>query len=143
MTVDIFDQSELAAEYGAAWNAHDLRAIMALHTADSTFRLQLLDAPLAVGHDQVRGAFAGLLSTWPDIHFDTETRQYGPGFLAQRYRATATLAAPLTLGRLTVEPNDTPVSFAGLDIITFRTGLVHTKETYLDIAEIMARLGAL
>lgn len=98
MTVEVFDESALAADYGAAWNSHDLRAIMGLHTTDSTFRLQLLDTPLAVGHDQVRGA---------------------------------------------VESNGIPASFAGLDIITFRTGLVHTEETYLDIAEIMARMGAL
>ncbi|MEV3961480.1 nuclear transport factor 2 family protein [Nocardia sp. NPDC050193] len=143
MTVDIFDESVLAAEYGAAWNSHDLRAIMALHTADSTFRLQLLDAPLMVGHDQVRGAFAGLLSTWPDIHFDTETTRYGPGFLTQRYRVTATPAAPIPFGKMVIEPNGTPVSFAGLDILTFRMGLVHHKETYLDIADVMLQLGAL
>lgn len=143
MTLGIFDQRELAEKYGAAWNSHDLRDIMALHTADCTFRLQLLDAPLAVGQDQVRGVFAGLLSAWPDIHFTAGTKQFGPGFLTHRYQVTATLAAPLPLGRLIIEPNGTPVSFTGLDIITYRTGLVHHKETYLDIAHAMVQLGAL
>jgi len=47
---------DLAVRYGAAWAAHDLDAIMALHTEDTVFHLHG-DAPPAVGLAAVRDAF--------------------------------------------------------------------------------------
>lgn len=143
MTTVHSDLHRLADDYGRAWNAHVLDDIMAMHTQDTTFRLHLLGAPQVTGHEAVRGAFASLLAVWPDIVFDTDSLHYGTGFLAHRYLLTATLAVPLPLGGITVEPTGVPVRFSGIDLITVSGNLVHHKETYLDIAGAMEQLGAL
>ncbi|MBB4685747.1 ester cyclase [Amycolatopsis jiangsuensis] len=143
MTTVHSDLHQLARDYGKAWNAHALDDIMAMHTQDTAFRLHLLGAPQVTGHEAVRGAFAGLLTAWPDIDFATESLHYGDGFFAHRYLLTATLAAPLAFGGVTVEPTGEPVRFSGIDLITTNANLVHQKETYLDIADAMTQLGAL
>ena len=52
---------DLAVRYGAAWAAHDLDAIMALHTEDTVF-LCTGDAEPAVGLAAAREAFAGAMA---------------------------------------------------------------------------------
>lgn len=75
---------------------------------------------------------AGTAGSESAAHHHRRTRRPGPGRGLWR--------RPMTTE---VVDDGTPVSFAGPDLITFRTGLVHTEETYLDTAEIMARPGAL
>jgi hypothetical protein len=55
---------DLAVRYGAAWAAHDLDGIMALHTADTVFHLHGDTAP-AVGSAATREAFATAMEQWP------------------------------------------------------------------------------
>lgn len=137
------DLRRFADDYGRAWNAHALDDIMAMHTHDTTFRLHLLGAPQVTGQEAVCDTFAGLLSVWPDIVFTTDTLHYGADFFTHRYLLTATLAMPLPLGDVTVEPTGEPISFSGIDLITMTGDLIQHKETYLDIAYAMTQLGAL
>lgn len=131
----------LAERYGAAWNAHDLDAIMALHTADTVFHLHLLDSPEVTGRAAVRESFAGILALWPDIAFGTERLVLGGDFFVHQYVVTGTLAAPMPFGAALARPSGAAVHFAGIDVITVRAEQVHRKETYLDTAGAAARLG--
>ena len=66
-----------AARYGAAWAAHDLDAIRAMHTADTVSHLHGGGEP-AVGLAATREAFAAAAAQSPDIRFE-KTRVYiGP-----------------------------------------------------------------
>jgi len=51
------DVQEFAGRYGAAWAAHDLDAIMAMHTEETVFHLHGGAEP-AVGWAATRDAFA-------------------------------------------------------------------------------------
>ncbi|MHA6625342.1 nuclear transport factor 2 family protein [Pseudonocardia sichuanensis] len=133
--------ARLAARYGEAWNAHDLDAVMALHTDDTVFRLHLLDAPELTGRAAVRDGFAGLLALWPDIAFQTDRLVPGDGFFVHQYVVTGTLAAPMPFGSALARPTGSAVHFSGVDVITLSGELVHRKETYLDTAGAAARLG--
>ncbi|SFQ69530.1 SnoaL-like domain-containing protein [Amycolatopsis arida] len=133
--------ASLAERYGAAWNAHDLDAIMALHTERTTFRLHLLGAPDVVGRDAVRAAFAGLLGVWPDIHFRPERLSFGAGLVVHQCVISGTLAAPMPFGAWVAQPTGERIQFTGVDVITVADGLVHRKDTYLDIAAAQHQLG--
>ncbi|WP_219415648.1 nuclear transport factor 2 family protein [Pseudonocardia nigra] len=138
---DAPDLARLAQRYGEAWNAHDLDAVMAMHTDDTVFRLHLLDAPEITGRTAVRDGFAGLLALWPDIFFSTDALVLGGGFFVHQYVITGTLAAPMPFGAALAHPTGTAVRFAGVDVITVCGERVHRKETYLDTAGAAARLG--
>ncbi|NIK62489.1 ester cyclase [Kribbella shirazensis] len=134
---------QLAARYGEAWNAHDLDRIMAMHTADTVFRLHLSAGPEVVGVDAVRSAFGGLLTLFPDIVFRTEVMTFGNDFFVHQALITATLAMPLPFGNLVARPTGQPMTFTGVDVITVADGLVQRKETYLDISAAQQQLGML
>ncbi|GAB3984728.1 hypothetical protein GCM10029978_095190 [Actinoallomurus acanthiterrae] len=143
MTVTDNDLARIVDDYGQAWNSHGLDEIMAMHTPDTVFRLHLLGSAEAAGHAEVREVFAGLLAFWPDIHFATDRLSLGDGFFVHQCSITATLAAPLPLDGLVLQPTGKPIRFSGVDVISVAGGLVHRKETYLDIAAAMQQLGAL
>jgi ketosteroid isomerase-like protein len=73
---------DLAVCYGAAWAAHDLDAIMALHTEDTVFHLHG-DSEPAVGWSAAREAFAAALDEWPDIRFERRRVHVGSGHFGQ------------------------------------------------------------
>lgn len=133
----------LAERYGEAWNSHDLDAIMALHTENTAFRLHLLGAPDSTGRDAVRAAFAGLLALWPDLHFETERIDVGAAFFTHQCLITGTLAGPMPFGAHVAQPTGRGIRFTGVDVITVAGGLVHRKDTYLDIAAAQHQLGIL
>ncbi len=113
---------ELAVRYGAAWAAHDLDAIMALHTDDTVFHLHG-DAEPAVGLTATREAFATAMEQWPDIRFERKRVHIGSGHFVSEYEMTATQA-----GR--------EVVCDGVDVFSVRDGLVARKDTYLDWAAV-------
>lgn len=137
------DITAVAEAYAAVWESRELDAIMSLHTEDTVFCLHLMGSVDIAGRDAVRGMFAGLLQLWPDIRFDTRRLTLGDGFFVNQYVLTATLAAPLPFGKLLAQPTGEPVSLGGVDVITVVGGLVHRKDTYLDIAAGQQQLGVL
>lgn len=118
---------DLAVRYGAAWAAHDLDAITALHTEDTVFHLHG-DAEAAVGLAATREAFAAAMDQWPDIRFERKRVHIGPRHFVSEYEMTATQA-----GR--------EVVCDGVDVFSVRDGLVARKDTYLDWAAVQRQTG--
>ena len=113
---------DLAVRYGAAWAAHDLDAITALHTLDTVFHLHG-DVEPAVGLAATREAFATAMDQWPDIRLERKRVHIGSAHFVSEYEMTATQA-----GR--------DVVCDGVDVFSVRDGLVARKDTYLDWAAV-------
>lgn len=120
---------ELAIRYGAAWAAHDLDAIMALHTEDTVFHLHG-DVAAAVGSAATREAFASAMEQWPDIRFERKRVHIAPGHFVSEYEMTATQA-----GR--------EIVCDGVDVLSIRDGLVARKDSYLDWAAVHRQIAEL
>ena len=82
----------LAEEWVAAWNAHDLDAIMALYAADVVFQTPTIIDSLGIpdgrveGLDRLREHFARGLERLPDLRFDLDGVYAGVSSLAMTYR---------------------------------------------------------
>jgi hypothetical protein len=84
--------AKLAAEWVAAWNAHDLDVIMALYAPDIAFQTPTIIDTLGIsdgrvtGSDALREHFARGLERLPDLHFDLDEVYVGVRSLAITYR---------------------------------------------------------
>ena len=82
----------LAEEWVAAWNAHDLDAIMALYAPGVVFQTPTIIDTLGIADGTVRGAerlrehFGRGLERLPDLRFDLDSVYAGVGSLAMTYR---------------------------------------------------------
>jgi ketosteroid isomerase-like protein len=122
------ETQELAGRYGAAWAAHDLDAIMALHTDDTVFHLHGGGEP-AVGLAATREAFAATAVQVQDIRFE-KTRVYiGANHFVSEYEMSGSSDGK----RFTCD---------GVDVIAVTDGLVSRKDTYLDWPAIERQVGA-
>ena len=83
---------ELAAEWVAAWNSHDLDAIMALYAPGIVFQTPTIIDTLGVPDGTVRGGealrehFSRGLERLPDLRFDLDGVYAGVRSLAMTYR---------------------------------------------------------
>jgi len=125
--------------YNAAWNAHDLDAIMAMHAPDMVFHNHTAGES-AEGAD-VRGHIGSIFETWPDIAFATERLYVRQGLVVQEWTATATHAQTMRRGDLVAEPTGRRVSWEGVDTIPFANGLVKRKDVYSDSVSILRQVG--
>jgi C-1 hydroxylase len=60
--------SELAAEWAAAWNAHDVDAVTEWYATDGVHRMA--SGNTYTGADDVRAMVERTLAAYPDLHFD-------------------------------------------------------------------------
>ena len=120
------ETQELAARYGAAWAAHDLDAIMALHTDDTVFHLHGGGEP-AMGLAATRAAFAAASAQWPDIRFEKTRVHIGGDHFVSEYQMSGSSEGR----RFTCD---------GVDVIAVRDGRISRKDTYLDWPAIQAQL---
>ena len=127
--------------YNAAWNAHDLDAIMAGHAGDMVFENHTA-GETAHGED-VRGHIAAIFRSWPDIHFDTRRLYVGDGFVTQEWTATATHAGTMRRGDLVAEPTGRRITWRGVDVIAFAGDLITRKDVYSDSVSILRQVGLL
>ena len=124
MSVEI---QELAARYGAAWAAHDLDAIMALHTDATVFHLHGGGEP-AVGLAATREAFAAAVAQSPDIRFEKSRVYIGANHFVSEYEMSGSSEGK-------------SFSCDGVDVIAVTDGRVARKDTYLDWPAIERQLG--
>jgi ketosteroid isomerase-like protein len=122
------ETQELAARYGAAWAAHDLDAIMSMHTDDTVFHLHGGGEP-AVGLAATREAFAAAAVQVQDIRFE-KTRVYiGANHFVSEYEMSGS-------------SDGKSFTCDGVDVIAVTDGRVARKDTYLDWPAIERQLGA-
>jgi steroid delta-isomerase-like uncharacterized protein len=132
---------ETIDRYNAAWNAHDLDAIVALHAPDMVFENHT--AGEAARGEAVRGHIAGIFETWPDIAFETRRLYVREDLVAQEWTARATHAKAMRRGDLEAEPTGRRIEWEGVDVIPFEDGLVKRKDVYSDSVSILRQVGLL
>lgn len=132
---------EAIARYNEAWNAHDLDAIMAMHTPDMVFENHTA-GEVAQG-EHVRGHIGGIFESWPDIRFQGRRTYARDGLVVQEWTATATHANEMRRGDIVAEPTGRTITWKGLDVIPFEGGLVKRKDVYSDSVSILRQLGLL
>jgi steroid delta-isomerase-like uncharacterized protein len=120
---------ELAVLYHQAWAQHDVEAIVALHTEDSTFHLHgVTDA--ATGRASIRRTVAALLGLVPDLRVEAKRAHFGTNHVVFEYDMSGTA-------------DGSPFVCDGVDVIAMKDGLVARKDTYLDLAAYQRQAGAL
>jgi steroid delta-isomerase-like uncharacterized protein len=127
--------------YNAAWNAHDLDAIVALHAPDMVFANHTAGEE-ATGA-QVRDHIGAIFATWPDIAFATRRLYVRDDLVVQEWTASATHANTMRRGDLVAEPTGRAIAWEGLDVIPFAHGLVKRKDVYSDSVSILRQVGLL
>ena len=132
---------EVIDRYNAAWNEHDLDAIMAMHAPDMVFDNHT--AGESAEGAAVRGHIGSIFETWPDIEFTTRRLYLRDDLVVQEWTATATHANTMRRGDLVAEPTGKAVTWDGLDVIPFEDGLVKRKDVYSDSVSILRQVGLL
>jgi steroid delta-isomerase-like uncharacterized protein len=129
------------ARYNDAWNAHDLDAIMGMHTPDMVFANHT--AGESAEGEAVRGHIGAIFETWPDIAFTTRRLYVRDGLVVQEWTAAATHSRTMRRGEIVAEPTGRRVEWDGLDVIPFEDGLVKRKDVYSDSVSILRQVGLL
>ena len=136
------DLRETIDRYNAAWNAHDVDAIVAMHAPGMVFHNHT--AGESAEGDEVREHIASIFRTWPDIAFETVRLYVGDAIVTQEWRATATHSAQMKRGDLVAEPTGRTISWEGVDVMPFDDdGLLLRKDVYSDSVGILRQLGLL
>jgi ketosteroid isomerase-like protein len=108
---------DLATRYNAAWNAHDVPAIMAFHADDTSY--QRHGSPKVYkGKEAVAEQFGKDISGLPGIHFEGAALYGSDDHFVSESILTAT------------KPDGTPVTMELVDVITLRDGKVVHKSSY-------------
>jgi len=132
---------EAIDRYNAAWNAHDLDAIMAMHAPDMVFENHT--AGESATGEEARAHIGSIFETWPDIAFTTRRLYVHEGLVVQEWTAAATHVNTMRRGDLVAEPTGRRVEWDGLDVIPFENGLVKRKDVYSDSVSILRQVGLL
>jgi steroid delta-isomerase-like uncharacterized protein len=141
MTSGAQDLRPVIDRYNAAWNAHDLDAIIAMHAPDMVFANHTAGEE-AIGA-RVRDHIGAIFTTWPDIAFATRRLYVREDLVVQEWTASATHASTMRRGNLVAEPSGASVAWDGLDVIPFEDGLVKRKDVYSDSVAILRQVGLL
>jgi steroid delta-isomerase-like uncharacterized protein len=132
---------EAIDRYNAAWNEHDLDAIMAMHAPDMVFDNHT--AGESAEGEAARAHIGSIFETWPDIEFTTRRLYVREGLVVQEWTATATHAKTMRRGDIVAEPTGRRIEWDGLDVIPFENGLVKRKDVYSDSVSILRQVGLL
>jgi ketosteroid isomerase-like protein len=102
--------------YNAAWNAHDVKTILALHAPGMVF--QNHTAGDCVEGDAVGPHIAGIFERNPDLSFTGRRLYARDGLVVSEWTATATNRA------------GERVEWDGIDVFPFENGLILRKDVY-------------
>ncbi|HET6507609.1 MAG TPA: nuclear transport factor 2 family protein [Baekduia sp.] len=140
-TTDALARTErLAAAYGAAWDAHDLDAIIAMHTDDMVFHLHL-EGSDPVASPAVRDVFAYVFEAWPDYHCEIHRTTVREDLAILEYDIVGTLEKPFPAGDEMGVPTGTKASFGAIDVLHCVDGKVQRKDTWVDGVAMRRALG--
>lgn len=131
---------KVIAAYGAAWNRHDVDAILAMHTEDSVFENHTSGGK-GVGKAAIREILEGVFAAFPDLQFEARRTYVRDDLVTQEWTATGTLSIPYTRGPMTVQPTGRKVSWQGVDVIPFAGNRVARKDVYVNSMEFLKALG--
>jgi steroid delta-isomerase-like uncharacterized protein len=131
---------ELIDRYNAAWNAHDVEAIVSMHTEDSVFENHVT-GDVNVGREEIGRAIDGIFAVFPDLAFETRRAYVREDLVVQEWTARGTHEGPMTRSGIEVRPTGRKVEYKGMDVIPIRDGLVARKDVYSDSITLLRQLG--
>ena len=131
---------EFIDRYNDAWNAHDVGAIVAMHTEDSVFENHVT-GDLNVGREQIGSAIRGIFAVFPDLNFEGRRQYLRENLVVQEWTARGTHEGAMTRGGVKVEPTGKQVEYKGMDVIPIENGLVARKDVYSDSITLLRQLG--
>ena len=114
--VDAVALGDVIERYDAAWNAHDLDTILALHAPGMVFENHTA-GEIAEG-DEVGPHIAQIFENWPDLAFRGRRQLVRDGLVVSEWTASAT------------DSGGRRLEWDGVDIFSFEGGLVSRKDIY-------------
>jgi len=126
--------------YNAAWNAHDVDAIVSMHTEDSVFENHVT-GDVNVGREAIGRAISGIFAVFPDLAFETRRAYVRDDLVVQEWTARGTHEGTMTRSGIEVPPTGRKVEYKGMDVIPIRDGLVARKDVYSDSVTLLRQLG--
>ncbi len=102
--------------YNAAWNAHDLDALLSFHAPGMVFENHT--AGERVEGDAVREHVARIFANWPDLAFRGRRLYARDGLVVSEWTATAT------------DGEGRRLEWDGVDVFPFEGGLILRKDVY-------------
>jgi ketosteroid isomerase-like protein len=102
--------------YNAAWNEHDLDAILALHAPGMVFENHT--AGERVEGDAVGPHIAAIFERWPDLRFRGRRLYVRDGLVVNEWTATAT------------DDDGRRLEWDGVDLFPFEGELIARKDVY-------------
>jgi steroid delta-isomerase-like uncharacterized protein len=139
--VSAADLRRLVGAYNAAWNAHDVDAIMDMHAPDMVFENHT--AGERAEGAEVREHVGRIFAAWPDIAFAERRLYVREDLVVQEWTATATHTTELRRGDLVAPPSGRRVEWRGVDVIPCEDGLIKRKDVYSDSVTILRAVGLL
>ena len=140
VTVDGQELQDFIDRYNAAWNDHDVDAIVSMHTEDSVFENHVT-GDVNVGREQIGRAISSIFAVFPDLAFETRRAYIRDDLVVQEWTARGTHEGPMTRSGITVEPTGKKVDYKGMDVIPIQDGLVARKDVYSDSITLLRQLG--
>jgi steroid delta-isomerase-like uncharacterized protein len=131
---------EFIDRYNAAWNGHDVDAIVSMHTEDSVFENHVT-GDVNVGREAIGRAITGIFAVFPDLAFETRRAYVREDLVVQEWTATGTQEGTMTRAGMEVPPTGRKVDYRGMDVIPIRDGLVARKDVYSDSVTLLRQLG--
>ena len=131
---------EFIDRYNAAWNAHDVEAIVTMHTEDSVFENHVTGDRYE-GREAIARAITGIFGVFPDLSFEARRQHLREDLVVQEWTARGTQLGAMTRAGIQVEPTGRTVEYRGMDIIPIRDGLVARKDVYSDSITLLRQLG--
>jgi len=131
---------EFVDRYNAAWNDHDIDAILDMHGEQSVFENHTT-GDVSVGKDAIASAIRGIFTVFPDLTFETRRQYIRDGLVVQEWTARGTHLGKMSRAGLEVEPTGRTVEYRGMDVIPLEDGKVARKDVYSDGVTLLRQLG--
>ena len=138
--MDGTELQEFIDRYNAAWNDHDVDAIVEMHADDSVFENHTT-GDVSVGRDAIGTAIRGIFTVFPDLNFETRRQYVRDDLVVQEWTARGTHLGKMNRAGLEVEPTGKTVEYRGMDVIPIENGLVARKDVYSDGVTLLRQLG--
>src|SRR5919201_1821698 len=137
--MDGAELQEFIDRYNDAWNAHDVEAIVSMHTEDSVFENHVT-GDVNVGREAIGRAISGIFSVFPDLTFEGRRQYIREDLVVQEWTARGTHQGKMTRTGIEVPPTGRRVEYKGMDVIPIEDGLVARKDVYSDSITLLRQL---